>query len=332
MYKNKPPNIQNDYQNQYSNDEIIFSEEPTRNEEVPKIPLPTTSIRPSLLLTDITDEYLSNKGLVPQKNNINTPLPPILSHPVTSSSNQITYNSIPKDVEPTTSTRSGSNEEVTTLHTEILKIPKNKSIGTKENELDSFTQEPEVEIITDNDDSFEKIFHEVVENIPVPNLSTVLPEIKNEIYPSPIPQVPKQQTNVANPKNVKDPTPLSVLAAPNSQVPAIRVSGKSTITKVSAPHISSTATLLSPTNSTEPISASSNKERRVFSNVGDILEEKIPPHDSSMNWYFSNYNKTNLQPYIDPALNFVDNKSGSFKVFSDIRLVALIIVNYFLFI
>lgn len=240
-----------------------------------------------------------------------------ISHPVTASSNQISYNSTPK-----------IREEVTTFQTEILKIP-TKKVEIKLNELEDFTAQPEVEIITDNSDSFEKIFHEVVENISVPNLIPIEPvtQTVNTITPNIVEEIPNKTVFVQNiTETKKEGTPLSVFVAPGAQLPPFRASGKPTITKVFVPHVSSTASLLSPFNATEPLP--SLKERRVFSNIDRDDSDNIPPHDSSMNWYFMNYNNTELQPYVDPALNsFVDNcvsKVGT----SMFAIVFVIVSNY----
>lgn len=333
----------------------------------------TTTIRPSLLLTDITEEYLSKKGVTSKIINVPTTVIP-LTVPATASSNQITYNSIPnlpEDASEKNKTNYYSHEEITVFPVELHKTSTKKNEVIKDLELEVLTAPPEVEIITEND-SFEKIFHEVVENIPVPNLTTISPEeTKTVSYTEVITQSSKRNSSkklnriaasqnpgaIQNPipstinsasYNSKasnlgasgspevlqnpqkdDPTPLSVLVAPGAQLPPYRASGKSTITKVFSPHLSSTASLLSPLNATEPLPVL--KERRIFSNVNiEELTSQMPPHDGSMSWYYTNYNKTNLQPYVDPAINaYTENHKPKVEA-SIFTVVVVLSLKYFL--
>lgn len=278
------------------------------------------------LLTDITQDFLSKRGQISTT---------VTSSPatITASSNQIS-NSIPKTSTTEDYNPNNRYEEIS-LSTEVNEKKSNKA-SNKQNEVHS--PKPNIETIKE-DDSFENIFQEVVENIPVPQITTLTEDdvtstmnmeiykVKEEVTTSTTPspkidikenrteekiileeKIKAEETSIQ--QNKKDnPTPLSVLLAPNGQLPPYRPSGRSTITKVPSPHFSSSPSPLLQINVTEQPRIHVNKERKIFSNVD--LTSQIPPHDRSMNWYFMNYNKTNLQPYVDPALNTItENKSS----------------------
>lgn len=97
------------------------------------------------------------------------------------------------------------------------------------------------------------------------------------------------------------PSPLSAFLAPGGQLPPYRSPGRPTITKVTVP----------PSPIAEEIQAPVPRQAK------STLEETLPKPksnqiDKSIAWYYQNYNKTNLQPYIGPGIAFPSN-SANFK-------------------
>ncbi|KAB0797932.1 hypothetical protein PPYR_08925 [Photinus pyralis] len=86
-----------------------------------------------------------------------------------------------------------------------------------------------------------------------------------------------------------------------------RPHGRSTITKVQSPRISGTSPLLSD----EKITFANAREPKTSRLDGSASLKSISKN-KDMSWYYSNYNKTKLEPYIGPA-GAVDTKSGSTK-------------------
>lgn len=89
-------------------------------------------------------------------------------------------------------------------------------------------------------------------------------------------------------------TPLSAFLVPGGQQD-FKLSGRPTITKVASPHISASAPLLSNLQAADLIeTAAQSREPKVTQNYSAI--ETSTKADTS--WYFANYNKTNLEPFI----------------------------------
>ncbi|CAH1390458.1 unnamed protein product [Nezara viridula] len=96
------------------------------------------------------------------------------------------------------------------------------------------------------------------------------------------------------------PSPLSAFLAPGGQLPPYRSSGRPTITKVTVP----------PSPIAEEIQAPIPRQAK--STVEETLpKSKSSQIDKSIAWYYQNYNKTNLQPYIGPGIAFPSNQSDS---------------------
>lgn len=131
---------------------------------------------------------------------------------------------------------------------------------------------------------------------------------------------------------------LSALLVPGGLLPAsvpstgMRQMGRPTITRVSSPHLSTSATHKprpDKETSTAKMNSSStdnlNTERFMkMDNVetpGNPISESVrATEDSAFNWYFQHYNDTNnLEPYVGVVYNTgsyskVDNVSTSFYV------------------
>lgn len=96
------------------------------------------------------------------------------------------------------------------------------------------------------------------------------------------------------------PSPLSAFLAPGGQLPPYRSPGRPTITKVTVP----------PSPIAEEIQAPIPRQAK------STAEETLPKPksnqiDKSIAWYYQNYNKTNLQPYIGPGIGFSSNWANS---------------------
>lgn len=234
-----------------------------------------------------------------------------------------------------------------------------------------FTSTTALEIETPfEDDSFEVFFKDVVENISLPvtvtSSSTAFPPVYTTntnptIYmtnnnnntnlqyedttttKSPT-TTTTDETNIYKPahtNNSKDgPSTLSAFLIPGGQQPLKNNNngvGRSTVTKVISPHISSTASLqaeqkevaLSTTliNNNPP----KNKLQQSLLDVDNSATSQIPPHDRSMSWYFMNYNKTNLQPYVDPAISNVPGNNQSKQTSASIFIIVTTVSLRFLF-
>lgn len=128
---------------------------------------------------------------------------------------------------------------------------------------------------------------------------------------------------------------LSALLVPGGLLPAsvpstgMRQMGRPTITRVSSPHLSTSATYKTRTEketSTAKINSSgadnlSTERFLKMDNVetpGNPISESVrATEDSAFNWYFQHYNDSNLEPYVGVVYNLgntpkVDNASASF--------------------
>lgn len=285
----------------------------------------TTSI-PIALITNVTQDFLTKRD-------------PVSKVELSSASNRLDSNS----------TASSNSNIFNTLYSTSQTITENY-IPNMSNKYEEITLTP-----TDNsilEDGFTtKYEFETIENdsgnIHSSQLTTNVPEedttdMATEIYkinedPNTIssPLTKKNTNNISNKINnisisEKDnSTHLSVFLVPGGQVIPYRPSGKSTITKIPSPHTISTSPLLHPINNVTEQLPLTTKKKKIFSNVNNVSTSQIPPHDRSMSWYFINYNKTNLQPYIDPVLN-IHAKNNSNKIY--VPLLTVILVSYFLYI
>lgn len=111
------------------------------------------------------------------------------------------------------------------------------------------------------------------------------------------------QPNLTNPYSVSEKTvvtPLSTFLAPGGERPSLKNAAKSTITKVNSPHLEA----LQNSRPTLEVSDSLPQEK-VMNNISfNAQVESITDKVSNENdWYFANYNKTNIEPYITRITN-----------------------------
>lgn len=141
---------------------------------------------------------------------------------------------------------------------------------------------------------FEDIFKEFVDNVSIPaNITSTEANIISTTQTSTTTTTPIPQTTS---------TPLSALLIPGGNQPHYKQQGRPIITRVHSPHVSGSAPLLSDLeiSSDEPIPLNHIKEPQSPSIDGGTTQ-KIGTRKQDMSWYYINYNKTNLEPYIGPG-------------------------------
>ncbi|XP_044267257.1 protein artichoke [Tribolium madens] len=99
-------------------------------------------------------------------------------------------------------------------------------------------------------------------------------------------------------------TPLSALLAPGGQQPEFRPAGRPTITKVPSPHVSGSAPLLSNPSFAEIVQPLDE----TIEKIADVTQSTT---DTS--WYFANYNKTNLEPFVGVSQSVLTSKGRCLK-------------------
>lgn len=221
-----------------------------------------------------------------------------------------------------------------------------------------------------DDDSFEVFFKDVVENVSLPVTSssstTAFPPVYTTntnptIYmtnnngnlqqedttttKSPVTTteetILKPETNIFNLSNNSKtgPSTLSAFLIPGGQQPLKNNNngvGRSTVTKVVSPHIASTASLQATQEQKEVLLSNTlmnpkSKQQQSLVDVDNSATSQIPPHDRSMSWYFMNYNKTNLQPYVDPAISIVPGNNQIKQTSASIFIIVTTVSLRFLF-
>lgn len=107
------------------------------------------------------------------------------------------------------------------------------------------------------------------------------------------------------------PTTLTTFLIPDGQQPQKMnfkpPAGRSTITKVTSPHASANKPLSSSLKVTDTASVQKDDIITEAANVLDVTNDE---NNKDMSWYFTNYNKSNLEPYVGYK-NFY--KSGGFS-------------------
>ncbi|KAK4880062.1 hypothetical protein RN001_008208 [Aquatica leii] len=147
---------------------------------------------------------------------------------------------------------------------------------------------------------FEDIFKEFVDNVSLP---ASFPTEKSKLV---------TETNLIDTISTDNsPTALSALLIPGGQQPQYRPLGRSTITRVQSPHVSGTAPLQADLEISDdkPVPLANSREPKT-SRLGAVDFPKIVSKHKDMSWYYINYNKTNIEPYIGPGGTF-DGKSES---------------------
>lgn len=125
------------------------------------------------------------------------------------------------------------------------------------------------------------------------------------------------------PKKENSATPLTSLLVPGGQQPNYRPPGRSIITKVVSPHTSATAPLLSSMQVSDDVLPSPYKEEIITEGTMQNMEKD----ESDTSWYFMNYNKTNLEPYIGSVFS---KSYNIFVNFSKAGLILMFVCTYVL--
>ncbi|RZC43108.1 LRR 8 domain containing protein [Asbolus verrucosus] len=176
-----------------------------------------------------TESYLLKKnGLVSMGHPIPTPSPTVAPR---------TDSSVTQNV-------SESKDEVSETFAKI------EEIATK---LKVTTTAPEIQTAAANEEKFEDLFQEAIDNVPVGTTEVGIMEILNsttELTTVTVETVETIPTPTTSPKPKEEAkkvvaTPLSALLVPGGQQPEFRPAGRPIITKVPSPHISGSAPLLS---------------------------------------------------------------------------------------
>lgn len=307
-----------------------------------------TTIVPSSLLVDVTEDFLSKRGPVV---NVGHPIPAPTSMTTSTISSfkpmphftiSMGQNNEEKDSDKSETQSTKSTMELTTFTT--VDQEETTAFEKKTTAIDLITPPSvfdkqttsllttTVEIETaSQSESFEDLFQDVIENVPIPVATTMIPitlstmrierpEVESTSF--------KPEVEVSKPTGNNTPSTLSTFLIPGGQQPPFRpMIGRSTITKVVSPHVSSTASLQAvPEPKEEALSTTLNNNHNhkpKTSLHGDHSStSQIPPHDSSMSWYFMNYNKTNLQPYIDPAYSKI-SRSNQFELSASVTSLVI---------
>lgn len=151
----------------------------------------------------------------------------------------------------------------------------------------------------------------------VASTTTELPEIETA---SVLPEVSSTVVAVKEEAmNKSVATPLSALLAPGGQQPEFRPAGRPIITKVPSPHISGSAPLLSNPSFSEIV--------QPLSDTGASSTNTEQSTSTDTSWYFANYNKTNLEPFVGVSKSVVNNKGGKMESGVWKIVFALILVN-----
>lgn len=121
---------------------------------------------------------------------------------------------------------------------------------------------------------------------------------------------------ISGQRNQDSPSSLSALLVPGGQQPQFRLpAGRPTITKVSTSVPASSPVPTEYLRRTEPSVSKTHP-----------LPSSDTTTNSSMDWYFQNYNKTNLEPYVGPGKTMLNGKQcrTEISIFPLLMMVILI--------
>ncbi|GJQ85651.1 hypothetical protein Trydic_g20200 [Trypoxylus dichotomus] len=184
----------------------------------------------------------------------------------------------------------------------------------------------DIEILED-DESFEDIFKEIIENVSLPlNLNQTITEkstvhaettrITEKSYLADL-NVSLNSTSVTNSALIKRQNNFTKPAflIPGGQQPQYRPAGRSTITKIPSPFLSSSAPLLADSNEDdETTESSSPKVRQDFT---------TPKTEVDKSWYFATYNQGGQESIAKGNHHY---GSSSFPLESNFNLIILLYV------
>ncbi|KAF2904922.1 hypothetical protein ILUMI_01254 [Ignelater luminosus] len=232
----------------------------------------------------------------------------------------------------TSTNKAEKNKKPSTASTiELQKETKNVTNGSESN-TEFVTFVPQFEQ-TANSDRFEDIFKEFVDNVSVPAIVTSS-ERSKQIQANAFKMTTEKSitsTTVITSKTTATTehasSPISTLLAPQS--PHYRPQGRPIITRVQSPHVSGSAPLLADLEISEDDQPShlSKKETKDVQITGVATTQKIDTRNQDMSWYYVNYNKTNLEPYIGPGGTFPRSDSSNVCVLENFTIFLGIIVH-----
>lgn len=238
----------------------------------------------------------------------------------------------------TVATTSSTTQSIATTVSTTKKPKKSQSYG-------------DLEIASDAQ-SFDEIFKDIVENVSVPESvvsTTTAPVVtppsstSTTSLPIPIKNDVKISTNAVK---KEDGTILSTLLAPSGLQPPHRSNVKSSITKVQSPHMPPSESISAPENLTDlsfaddvslhPIPddfdddgiapMAHNREAKNAYTNSRKQDEPVRDSKEENNWYFTNYNKTNLEPFVGPGSDKFPSSANNTKVACEFLLFLCIIL------
>ncbi|KAF5275593.1 hypothetical protein FQA39_LY06705 [Lamprigera yunnana] len=182
--------------------------------------------------------------------------------------------------------------------------PKHRNSSQAERSTEIPTQVIKIEP-PQSSNRFEDIFKEFVDNISLPATFTTLQPKEVETFKI----TTEKHLNLAS-KNFTTLQP--VLLVPAGQQLQYRPLGRSTITKVQSPQVSGTAPLLADLeiSGDKPLPLTNSREPKT-SRLDRIVNSKILSKNKDMSWYYINYNKTDVEPYIGPGSSLIETSSGA---------------------
>lgn len=183
--------------------------------------------------------------------------------------------------------------------------------------------------------SFKNIFEEISDNTSTLSSTTTSKPVEKGYFNLSTTVAPPELNKVhdfnksSNLKETKfnETVPTAALLIPGGQQPPFRMQGKPKITKVVSPHF--------PENEPDKYEASDNDN--IFPQAQregktGYRDTSIPNNNHNMDeekeWYFVNYNKTDLKPYISPGLEKFSFGSGYTATMNDfIGFLCILVVS-----
>lgn len=126
-------------------------------------------------------------------------------------------------------------------------------------------------------------------------------EISSKITTTPLKQISTKQLQPNTSDKVLETgksvaTPLSTFLAPGSEISLLKNTAKSTITKVPSPHLESSQNSRSDVDVSLPLAH--REDDSIFPLHADLETLAEKSNVDNNDWYFENYNKTDIKPFI----------------------------------
>ncbi|XP_039278731.1 protein artichoke [Nilaparvata lugens] len=123
------------------------------------------------------------------------------------------------------------------------------------------------------------------------------------------------------------PSSLTGFLAPGGQLPPYKPGGRSSITKVTVtPPLGPGPVPMAEDLQGPPPRLAKSPPHHYFplSSVSSSSQQ-LTPHNLSNQWYFTNYNKTNLEPFIGPGKQINENSSGTVSSVSTFLIIVTLL-------